>query len=101
MSDKTDKIVDRSVAVIGIVLTLWLFYYGRKHDSTTGGQANNNAPVYGGGGVASDPMAQDYMQSPGFAAQSPTYNVNIANQGLGYLDNKYLPLFGFVGMATG
>lgn len=28
-------------------------------------------------------------------------NVNIANQGLGYLDNKYIPLFGFVGMAQG
>lgn len=28
-------------------------------------------------------------------------NVNIANQGLGYLSNQYIPLFGFVGMANG
>lgn len=44
-----------------------------------------------------------YSQNPqNFTPQAlGAQTINIDNQGLSFLDNKYTPLFGFVGMAQG
>ena len=49
-----------------------------------------------------DPVQAGYNPNNGFANTAltdPNFNINIANQGLSYLDEKYIPLFGFVGIA--
>lgn len=49
------------------------------------------------------PELATYAANPdAFAPASlGTVDINIGNQGLGYLSNQYIPLFGFVGMAQG
>lgn len=79
----------------GCALLYWL--YQRKMNAENALQFPQ-APQ-----IPTDPMGDVYAADPdGFNPQSlGDVNINIANQGLGYLTNQYIPLFGFVGMAQG
>lgn len=79
--------------VIGVLFLFWLY----KHR-----QYQNAAPEVTPPESASDPETLTYAANPNqFDPASINANINIGNQGLGYLDNKYMPMFGFVGMANG
>ena len=58
-------------------------------------------PASTDGGFINDPNLQAYNPGTGFQSVSPDINISIGNQGLNYLNNNYIPLFGFVGMAQG
>lgn len=87
--------------VAGLALLLWLLLKRKK--VVTQSESFKNA------GGNDDPLLLAYANDP--ARNEPakyTYNidgsnanVNLGPQGFGYLDNKYIPLFGFVGMAQG
>jgi hypothetical protein len=86
--------------ILGFIFLAWLLL--RRKSTTV--QA---VPVPAA--QSSDPLLLAYANDP--SRNEPahyTYNVsgsnadiNLGPQGLGYLDNRYIPLFGFVGMATG
>jgi hypothetical protein len=78
------------VAFIGLgILFLW-WLYQRRQVATTQLQAP----------LSSDPEQVAFNNAP---SGYPIANVNIdiGNQGLAYLNNQYIPLFGFVGIAQG
>jgi len=89
--------VDRLVVVAGVLLTVWLAMRATKGGAVMLPPASN-VPT-------NNPIVNDFMRqypggSPIQILGTPT-NINIGNQGLNYLSNKYIPLFGFVGMAQG
>lgn len=93
-----DKDIITPVTIIGIGIIALLLLRKRN--------ANQVSSV-----IPASPSGTEFIQNPTEAAYSPnlapqslsggTINVNVANQGLQYLSNKYIPLFGFVGMAQG
>jgi hypothetical protein len=93
----------RNYAIItgGVIAIVWLWKnYGKQIGQQLG---VTNAPS----------LPMDNPQLATYAANPNAYNprvlqvapvqdtINIQNQGFGFLDNKYIPLFGFVGMAQG
>ncbi len=91
-----DQTFDRVVTAASIVLGLYWFLMGRK-----------NAPIQivpPAPGLT-DPNLVNYMQqtggNPPIQVAGANVNVNIANQGLQFLNSSMMPLFGFVGMAQG
>lgn len=52
-------------------------------------------------GFINNPNYQSYLPSTAFQPTSPDITVNVDNQGLNYLNDNYIPLFGFVGIAQG
>lgn len=93
MNDRTYD----TVLTIGIVLIgLWLYYKSKQNDA-----ALLAAIPADSGGNALTPEQAYYAANPStFAPQSiGAQTINIENQGLSYLTNQYVPLFGFVGMA--
>ncbi len=52
--------------------------------------------------TAQTPMDQYFANNPQlFMPQPAQIDVNIGNQGINYLANSVIPMFGFVGMAQG
>lgn len=94
-----DRTYTSLVTVVGILAGLYFFLKGNK--------AGNTVLISGGGNVPAiapfDPAAAMFANNPGaFTPQAiGAQTINIDNQGLSYLSNKYIPLFGFVGMASG
>lgn len=82
----------KTFVVLGILAALWLAYEAYKRSQA----ATPSQPVEVVTNGAPNPQLSDFMSGP----NAPSHlQINIANQGLSYLDNKYIPLFGFVGMA--
>jgi len=94
-----DATFDRTITALTIVLGLYWFLAGRKNAPLN--PANIPLPT----STPLDPNMVNYMQqtggNPPIAVSGPNMNINIANQGLGFLSNKYVPMFGFIGMAQG
>lgn len=82
------------VAAAGLLVYWWM---GRKKAAQ---QATADQPNEG-----VNPILDTYANNPSafglHQLTPPNINVNVGNQGLAYLSNKYVPLFGFVGMAGG
>lgn len=95
-----DKNFTRFSLAIGIGLLFWHFF-GQKGTLT--------APALQDAGAARQDTLPAFSIPPDLAAfaanpsafQPSNLNVKIDNQGLNYLTNHYMPLFGFVGMAQG
>lgn len=77
-----------------------LFYWYVSRNKIAAGTAEN-----GGTENTGNPMLDVYSADPSRFSipqlQGTTVNVNVGNQGLAYLNEQYVPLFGFVGMAGG
>lgn len=84
------------VAFIGLgILFLWWLYHRKQVAAVAATQPQ--APV------STDPEQVAFNNAPsGYPiANVGDVNINIGNQGLSYLSNQYIPLFGFVGIAQG
>jgi hypothetical protein len=93
---------DKEFAKVGFIalglLLLWWLWMRKQAAAVQATQAQ--APTT----TTSDPEQDVFANGPPPIASlgdGSTLNVNIANQGLGYLSSQYIPLFGFVGMAQG
>lgn len=83
-----------ALTVVGAVIIWWI--------TKGGAPAVNN--LVSGGGNAPAPLNYNVPQSATWSPSmmpQPAVNINIGNQGLNYLDQKVMPMFGFVGMAQG
>ncbi len=89
----TEKIKQGAGAILIIGVAYFLINRGKTNTENTvvSPDANQN------GGYISDPVLAAY--NPNTAPQD--ININIANQGLNYLNSNYIPLFGFIGMMQG
>jgi hypothetical protein len=95
-----DKNFTRFSLAIGIGLLFW-YFFGRGGSLT--------APVLAQADNAAQDVLPQFSIPPDLAAfaanpsafSPSTLDVNIGNQGYNYLTSKYIPLFGFVGMAQG
>lgn len=84
------------LAFIGLgILFLWWLYHRKQVQQVAASEPQ--APV------SSDPEQIAFTNAPtGYPiANVGDINVNISNQGLQFLNNGYIPLFGFVGVAQG
>lgn len=84
--------------VLTCALAVLLYWMSKpKHDISN----SANAPVDESSDFIQDPNLQAYSPSNAPQPMNPNISVNVANQGLSYLNNNYIPLFGFIGMAQG
>lgn len=94
-----DKDFRNLILAVGAGALLWWLY--QRNLAAQIGSTMAQAPAEPI--TAADPINDVYGANP--SAYNPqslgTINVNISNQGLGFLANQYFPLFGFVGMAQG
>lgn len=84
------------IAFIGLgILFLWWLYQRKQVAAVVATQPQ--VPV------SSDPEQVAFTNAPsGYPiANVGNVNIDIGNQGLAYLNNQYIPLFGFVGIAQG
>jgi hypothetical protein len=81
---------------LGLLLLWWLW---QRKQAAAVQSTLPQAPTT----TTSDPEQEVFQNGPPPIASvsNGTLDVDIANQGLGYLSNQYIPLFGFVGMAQG
>lgn len=79
---------------LGLLLLWWLWRHKQNGSLIS---ASPEVPTT----TTSDPEQEIFSNGPPPIASVGTIDVNIGNQGLGYLSNQYIPLFGFVGMAQG
>jgi len=94
MKSEHDIITPVSIILVG---ALFLYLLRLKNSKAV---VSGNIPGAITNKYISDPVLSAYQ--PGLGLQpSPNINIDIGNQGLNYLSNKYIPLFGFVGMAQG
>ena len=95
----TNKDIITPVTIIGVGVIAFLLLRRRNINMRT---ANEIPQGQAGNEFINDPTQAAY--SPSLAPQllnGGNINIDIKNQGLQYLSNKYIPLFGFVGMAQG
>ena len=91
-----DKKFDRLVVITALILAVWWIMQPKTQAASAPA-----APV-DLGGIPSPELAAFSANPAAFMPHSlGNINVNIGNQGLGFLSNQYVPLFGFVGMAQG
>lgn len=90
-----DKNFTKVAFILGALLLLWWLWQRRQSQATQDSTVQAPTPF--------DPMTSTYASDPSkFNPPSlGTVDINIGNQGLSYLSNDYIPLFGFVGMAQG
>ena len=92
---------DRQYTTTLTILTLLagLYWYLNSKNSSQVVLSGNASPSPS----AMTPADAIYSNNPqAFTPQAlGAQTINIQNQGLSYLSNKYTPLFGFVGMAQG
>jgi len=79
---------------LGLLLLWWLW---RRRQAAQAASTQAQAPTT----TTGDPEQDVFTNGPAPIGSLGDLNVNINNQGLGYLSNQYIPLFGFVGMAQG
>ena len=96
MNDKQARYFIVALAVAG-------FIYWSIKGNKAGSAVLIETPQTQGAAVPVDPITEFFANNPqAFTPQNlNTVNVTIANQGLNYLNDNYIPLFGFVGMAQG
>lgn len=89
-----DKQFERFLFVIAIVFVLWFFLHKKK---ATPIPDNEQMPV-----PWNDPELATFAANPdAFMPQTINGSVNINVSGYNGLNQNYMPLFGFVGMAQG
>lgn len=79
---------------LGLLLLWWLW---RRRQAGQTVSTQQQVPTT----TTSDPQQEVFENGPAPIGSLGTVDINIGNQGLGYLSNQYIPLFGFVGMAQG
>jgi len=89
MDDKSYR--NLALLIGGAIVLYWIFKRKNKTDYSP-------MPLFGN---VHNPELETYGANPSAFGPSGQINVDIGNQGLNYLDNKLVPLFGFVGMAQG
>ena len=93
MADKQTKYF-----VLTTVVAVLIYFLSRPKKVVDNANVDTTVPDQ----YINDPVLAGYNPNSGFANTAltdPNFNINIANQGLSYLDEKYIPLFGFVGIA--
>jgi len=95
-----DKNFTRLSLAIGIGFLFWHFFGNRGTLTAPALQDASNAQQDALPGFSIPPDLAAFAANP-YAFQPSNLNVNIGNQGFNYLTNKFMPLFGFVGMAQG
>lgn len=80
---------------LGLLLLYWLW---RRRQASLVAATQPQAPTT----TTGDPQEDTFINGPPpIQSVNDLGTININNQGLGYLSNQYIPLFGFVGMAQG
>ena len=89
-----DKKFDRVIAISALIIAVWWILQPKQPTTQIAPAVDMGIP---------SPELAAFSANPGaFMPQNlGSINVNIGNQGLGFLSNQYIPLFGFVGMAQG
>lgn len=82
---------DLALAVAG-GLIVWFLTQHQKNIASSSGSMVPDIPPAGYN------IPQSDMYTPALGLQ-PAINIDIGNQGLNYLSDKLIPMFGFVGMA--
>lgn len=77
---------------LGLVLLWWLW---QRRQASQVAATQPQAPTT----TTGDPEQEVFANGPAPIGSLGT--IDIENQGLSYLSNQYIPLFGFVGMAQG
>ncbi len=91
-----DKKFDRLVVITALILAVWWIMRPKAQ------AASQPVPPVDTGNIPAPELAAFSANPAAFMPQSlGNINVNVDNQGLGFLSNQYVPLFGFVGMAQG
>lgn len=90
-----DKDYTKLLFIALALLALWWLW--RRHQASALAGPQPQAPTT----TVQDPEQVVFENGPPPISSANTLNVNISNQGLGYLSSQYIPLFGFVGMAQG
>lgn len=84
---------DLAVAIASGLIVYFLIEHHIK------AQSQSQMPVETAPTVPTYNAPQSDLYNPSLGLQP--INITIGNQGLNYLDNKTMPMFGFVGMANG
>lgn len=95
-----DGTFDRVITALGIILGLYFFYKQNANASASAAQVPSQfVPVQ-----SANPQLVDYINNFGgngpISISGGNTTIDVQNQGLGYLSNKVMPMFGFVGMAS-
>lgn len=89
-----DKRFERFLAAVAALFIVWWLVH--KRTSNSSGAYSPSMPYN------VDPIDATYAANPGaFGPQTVNGNVDINVRGYNTLNQNYLPLFGFVGMAQG
>jgi hypothetical protein len=90
---------DKEFAKLAFIIGCGVFIYWmwERNQVAQADATQPQAPIT----TTSDPEQQVFEAGPPPIQSLGNLDVNISNQGLSYLSNAYMPLFGFVGMAQG
>lgn len=89
-----DKRFERFLLIVAGLFVLWWLFHRR---TATSGSASSSYSPYN-----MDPIDYTYAANPGaFGPETVNGSVDIEVRGYNTLNQNYLPLFGFVGMAAG
>jgi hypothetical protein len=90
-----DKQFARFLFIMLALFLAWWLFHRRKSGTII---APNGTPI----GTYNDPQLLTYAANPAkFGPQTVNGSVNISVNGYNGLNQNYMPLFGFVGMAQG
>jgi hypothetical protein len=90
-----DKQFTRFLFIMLALFLAWWLFHRRTSGATV---APNGTPM----GTYNDPQLLTYAANPSkFGPQTVNGSVNIAVNGYNGLNQNYMPIFGFVGMAQG
>jgi hypothetical protein len=100
MTTKEKQAIKIAVILGGVAVLWWLWQRQQAVAAAPGDDGTDG--VDNSSGASPDPITATYSANPAaFNPPAIDANINIANQGLSGLSNQYIPLFGFVGMASG
>lgn len=92
MNDKQDRYF-----ILTVAIALLIYWFSRPKNQAVA-DTSASAPD----GFINDPVLAGYDPASGFQQtplSNPNITVDVGNQGLSYLNDNYIPLFGFVGVA--
>lgn len=89
------------LSISGIVLILWWLFRERSVNAVTVAPSESPALPVSWETPMSSAYGDDASTSPFAPATPQQLAINIANQSAAMLNQNYIPLFGFVGMAQG
>lgn len=96
MTESNKKALVIAAKIVGVAAILYLILRRKQPAVVT-----QNVPGAVTNNYIQDPVQAAWNPGLGFQPSPQNIDVNIGNQGFNYLTNKYIPLFGFVGMAQG